>query len=780
MSKLVVLELDGDFDRQGFRVTLEIGSDSDYSPARMKSLPRIQQAIKVKGYLPANPELAASLQHHWLENYRSLGAPTRIKTKKIIHKGSINQRIKQCRESAHQLHSHLNKWLKSESFREIDSRLREELNLNETIRFLVRTDDLYLQKLPWHLWDFFDRYPLAEVAFSPLESQFINFWQKNRSNSRIKVLVILGHKDGIDIEADYQLLKKLPNIEPVVLVEPQHKEISSELWEQSWDIIFFAGHSETEEETGRIYINPTDSITIDELWYGLRKAVERGLKLAIFNSCDGLGLARQLNDVQIPQMIVMRELVPDRVAQEFLKHFLTVFASGQSLYLAVRQARQRLHDELEREFPCASWLPVIFQHPAATPPTWQQLQGNERRQFQIPLITSVVVTFLIIGMRSIGLFQAWELQAFDQLMRLRSHEAPDPRLLVVTVTEKDVQNQNQQERRGASLSDGALAKLLNKLELYQPQVIGLDIYRDFPVNPKYQDLKIKLQNNQRLISVCEVGVSDNNHGIIPPAEVPEARLSFSDFPVDSDGVIRRQLLGMAKNPTSFCSTDTSFSFRVAQLYLAAKGIESKRNSQGDLQIGDVIFEKLKTDSGGYHQVDALGYQILLNYRASHSVAQQITLTEILSNENDAKLANLIKDRIILIGTTAESFKDYFSTPYSGGQWSEKMPGVLIHANMLSQILSAVLDKRPLLWWWPAWGENLWIASWSLVGGLLFWYVRSPLHIIIGGVIAIAILSGLCFILLLNGAWVPLVPSALALVITSGGAVFYAGFQAKRL
>ncbi|MFB2921002.1 CHASE2 domain-containing protein [Aerosakkonema funiforme] len=780
MSKLVVLELDGDFDRQGFRVTLEIGSDSDYSPVRMENLPRIEQAIKIKGYLPANPELAASLQYHWLENYRSLGAPTRIKSKKIIHKGSINQRIKQCRESAHQLESHLNKWLKSDSFREIDSRLREELNLNDAIRFLVRTDDLHLQKLPWHLWDFFDRYPLAEVAFSPLESQATNFRQKKRFDSRIRVLVILGHKDGIDIEADYQLLKKLPNIDPVVLVEPQQKQISNELWEQSWDIIFFAGHSETEGETGRIYINPTDSITIDELWYGLRKAVERGLKLAIFNSCDGLGLARQLDDLQIPQMIVMRELVPDRVAQEFLKHFLTVFASGQPLYLAVREARQRLHDELEREFPCASWLPVIFQHPAATPPTWQQLRGNERRQFQIPLITSVIVTFLIIGMRSIGLFQAWELQAFDQLMRLRSHEQLDPRLLVVTVTEKDVQNQNQQHRRGASLSDNALAKLLNKLELYQAKVIGLDIYRDFPVEANYKDLKTQLQHNKRLISVCEVGVSDKNTGIRPPAEVPEDRLSFSDFPVDSDGVIRRQLLGMAKNPTSFCGTDTSFSFRLAQLYLVSKGIESKRNSQGELQIGDVVFHKLKPDSGGYHQVDALGYQILLNYRASHSVAQQITLTEILSNKNDPKLANLIKDRIILIGTTAESFKDYFSTPYSAGQWSEKMPGVLIHANMLSQILSAVLDKRPLLWWWPTWGENLWIASWSLVGGLLVWYVRSRLHLIVGGVVAIAILSGLCFILLLDGGWVPLVPSALVLVITSSGAIFYAEFQAKRL
>ncbi|HBB33489.1 MAG TPA: adenylate cyclase [Cyanobacteria bacterium UBA8803] len=780
MSKLVVLELDGDFEQQGFRVTLEIGADSDDSSNRYAlqqySLP---QTIKIKGNLPANPELAACLEQHWQEKYRSLGAPgRRIKSKKIINRGSINQRIQECRASAYQLQFALNSWLKSESFREIDCRLREELYPSEAIRFLIRTDDFNLQKLPWHLWDFFERYRLAEVALSPLESKAgSDIRPRNSCKSGIKILVILGHKEGINIDADLCLLKNLPQIEPVVLVEPQAHEISNQLWEQFWDIIFFAGHSETEGETGRIYINPTDSITIQELWYGLRKAVERGLKLAIFNSCDGLGLARQLDDLQIPQMIVMRELVPDQVAQEFLKHFLKAFACGQSLYLAVREARQRLHDELEREFPCASWLPVIFQHPAFIPPTWQQLKGINRRQGQIPLIASVAVTVLIIGMRSLGLCQGLELQAFDWLMRSRPNEAPDPRLLVITVTEKDVQNQNPQERRGASLSDRALAQLLKKLQSYQPQVIGLDIYRDFPVAPKHPELATYLQQNQHLIAVCEVGETDKHPGIRPPVEVPKDRLSFSDIPVDADGKIRRQLLGMASDPKSFCITDTSFSFQVAQVYLADKGIDYQRNLQGDLQIGNIVFNKLKPDTGGYHQLDTLGYQLLLNYR-SRSIARTITLTEILSGTVDAELPNLVKGRIVLIGTTAPSFKDYFPTPYSTGQWQEKMPGVIIQAQMVSQIISAVLDGRPLIWWWPAWGETFWIWGWSLVGGLAGWYVRSHLSLGLINSVALGTLYGLCLVFLLNGGWLPLVPSALALIFTSGSVAIFAGFKAK--
>ena len=97
MNKLVVLELDGNLESQGFRVTLEIGLDGEIS----------QFPVKIKGGLPPNPNLAQDLHFHWQENYRKLGASSRIKTKKIIHKGSINKRISDCVDSAKQLSEHL-------------------------------------------------------------------------------------------------------------------------------------------------------------------------------------------------------------------------------------------------------------------------------------------------------------------------------------------------------------------------------------------------------------------------------------------------------------------------------------------------------------------------------------------------------------------------------------------------------------------------------------------------------------------------------------------------
>lgn len=758
---LVVLSLGNGNLHNGFpTVTAQVWEQND-------------QPIKFTGCLPASPEIA-ELYKYWQLLYSALYQRLDLNPRIEIDAGDVtNVSSVEFSHLCERLSSKINIWLKSESFRHIEQQLRTYLHWDEEIRFIIETSDNLLKRLPWHLWQFFEDYPKAEVALSATEYQIPKKLITKKHKSKIRILAIFGNSKGIDLRKDRFFLEQLSSkAEIEFLVEPVPEILHDKLWSQNWDILFFAGHSYSQEQ-GIIQLNLTDAIALDKLKYALRNAISKGLKLAIFNSCDGLGLAQALFDLHIPQVIVMREPVPDVVAQEFLKHFLTTFSSGQSLYTSVREARERLQ-KLENKYPCATWLPVICQNPAQIPTDWQEWCGTNSHSFklskqrlQIVLLASVVVTALIMGIRQLGVFQQSELLAFDSLVRMRSNELPDPRLLVVTITEKDIQNQNLKERR--SLSDGALRQLLKKLQPYQPQVIGLDIYRDFPVDPKYADLKTYLQD-KRFVAVCEVGENDYK-GIGHPPEISQDQISFSDFPVDSDRVIRRQLLGMAPDPKSFCSTDTSFSFRVALNYLSSLGIESKLTPENKpiperyWQIGNVVFKKLESDAGGYQQIDALGYQVLLNYHCSDCVAQ-VSLYDILNGSLDDRLPNLVKDKIVLIGTTAKSFEDYFPTPYSAGQSEEELPGVIIHAQMVSQIISAVLDGRTLLWWLPGWGETVWIWSWSVVGGILVG-LRSPVRV--GGAIvfALIILPGLCFIVLLLGGWIPLVPSALALLLTSG-------------
>ncbi|HCF26703.1 MAG TPA: sensor protein Chase2, partial [Cyanobacteria bacterium UBA11049] len=539
----------------------------------------------------------------------------------------------------------------------------------------------------------------------------------------------------------------------------------------------FAGHSETDGETGRIYINQFDSLSVNELKYGLKKAIAGGLQLAIFNSCDGLGLARELSDLQIPEVVLMREPVPDRVAQEFLKNFLKAFSLGKSLYLSVREARERLQG-WESEFPCASWLPVIYQNPSAKPPLWQEWLKRDRPKnkprLRNVLLSSLAVTAGVMGVRFLGMLQGVELQAYDRLMQLRPEEKPDPRLLVVTVNERDFQLPEQKDRKG-SLSDLALERLLQKLDKFKPRAIGLDIYRDFPVGENTPALTTQMRQNNSFYAVCKVSDPEfDPDGVQPPPEMPRNRLGFSDLVDDGDSnTIRRQYIHLDPPLTSRCGAKYAFSLKLALHYLDTKGIESNVTSEGNLQIRNVIFQRLQPHSGAYQSLDtSRGYQLMINYRPFRSledIAPQVTLEQVLKDRIPPDRVKDLQGRIVLIGPTAPSFGDYWSTPYNMGQQplKKQIPGVFLQAQMVSQILSAVLDGRSLIWVMPVWGEALWILAWAMLGGLLALRLRSPLYLGITLSAALVILYGICFGILTKGGWLPLVPSALALAATSG-------------
>jgi hypothetical protein len=363
-GKLVIIKIGkGDCDR-GFPITFQIGTEGNFP------------FIEAVGELAANLEIVGQYNKWQTAYQKSLKALSRLDVPETqITNISKSEFVKECHALAEDLKKQINLWLNCQQFRPIKERLLEQLTTTEKIRVIWQTEDNKIRRLPWHLWDFFDRYTKAEIALSSLENQRIN--KLYHTKTQIRILAILGNSTGIDVRKDREILEQLPDTEVVFLVEPQRQELDKQLWFQPWDILFFAGHSSSQIDgsTGQISINQTDSISLKDLKNALKAAIAKGLQLAIFNSCDGLGLARELANLHIPQIIVMRETVPDLVAQEFLKHFLQIFSEGESLYLAVRQARERLQ-ALEDRFPCATWLPVICQNPAELPTTWQGLRGE--------------------------------------------------------------------------------------------------------------------------------------------------------------------------------------------------------------------------------------------------------------------------------------------------------------------------------------------------------------------------------------------------------------------
>jgi adenylate cyclase len=393
------------------------------------------------------------------------------------------------------------------------------------------------------------------------------------------------------------------------------------------------------------------------------------------------------------------------------------------------------------------------------------------------VLSSLVVTGLIVGWRELKGLQGMELAAFDYLMRSRPDEGPDERFLVVGIDDTDIQT-----RKEYPITDATLAQVLTKLEAQEARIIGIDILRDIQQGTAAGRIELVnlLTDNDKMIAACALSQADSP-GIAAAPGVTEERVGVADFPVDPGGTVRQgmimaipqtsQLPAVSEHICNYANPENqlpSLSFQMVVRYLDAMGIEPELTEFGELKFGSTVLRRLTPKSGGYHNIDTGNYQMLLNYRSARNAVRQVSLSDVLADKVDP---DWIKDKIVMIGYTAAVVKDTFYTPFSAGsEDSQKMPGVIIHAQNASQILSAVLDQRPLLWYWNRWQEGLWIFVWSLVGGLLANQIRKPWLLVLGTGVAIAILSGTAYIIFLQAGWIPLVPSALGLIVTATSVV----------
>ncbi len=818
MSKRIVIKIGSGSLAAGYAAAVQIGDEGT-----------IPQA-ETQAFLPPAPDLA-DLYYRWQRSYWQLGLPSRIKARDGITNVSTASDMEYCRTLSRQLRDRIHDWLDGNEFRPIREKILEQLNPKDQTRILLQTQDPLLQRLPWYELHFFQRYRYAEVGICAPDYQRVSY-PSGRSET-VRILAVLGDSTGLNTQTDQSLLNTLPNADVHFLNQPNREDFNRCLWdERGWDILFFAGHSSsrvaclaearehnTEHNTegaGEISLNSTDKLTIPQLKHALQKAIDRGLNTAIFNSCDGLGLAADLSDLHIPQVLVMREPVPDRVAHAFLQGFLESFSAGNSFYLSVREAREKLQG-LESHFPCATWLPVIVQNLAETPPTWLSLQGqpqiaketsstlstsvgslsfnpllsppaqspyqpsqpssrplrSHRQRLKSGISSAVLVATALLFARYFGLLEPLELRGYDYFLRARQTELPDDRLLIITNTAADTAARPNPNGI-SSISDATLLTLLNRLKELSPALIGLDIYHD--QTEKDPRLSKALTETKNLIAICKVSdyTLEEAREKPPPPEITDPhRIGHSDIVAEENTaeIVRMQTLQLKPPANSPCLAQNSLSALMAFHYL------SQRHEK-------VVYEMplLTPTFGGYHDLDSQATQIPLNYRILKDPEQtncgniQETPADCLSvseffNKTPVELKQQVEGRIILIGTTDPAYAgdDRWNTPYTRNlaSSSEKLPGVFIHAQMTSQLLSNVENNRPLIDSWDDWQEMLWIVSWALLGGAIGsysrWQMTLLLRLLLGeGILLLA--CWLCFTVPVT--WIPWVPSAIALPTTA--------------
>jgi len=365
----------------------------------------------------------------------------------------------------------------------------------------------------------------------------------------------------------------------------------------------------------------------------------------------------------------------------------------------------------------------------------------------VAIFLAHMIFLVLLGFRAIGYLQPLEMMNYDFMLSHHAQNKPiDPRITMLQLTDAD------QRRWGWPLSDHLLTEMFHRLLTYEPRVIGLDIYRDLPVpiddKEGHKRLSDVLQQNPDIITIMKFANEDGNY--VPPPAILEGtdQVSFNDVTYDDGFIIRRGLLFLDDGEGNW---NEYFGLKLAMRYLAKNNIYMSNNAEGNLVLGETLLPPpLSPDFGAYVDNDADGYQFLFSYPGAPRKIPSLTLTDLFNSNFNP---DLIRDKIIVIGTYAEATPDYFSTPVGRFlEGEQRMAGVAVHAYGTSHLLRWALGETQPLQSMTELQEKAWIWFWTLLGALLCLRIMGIWQFIAVSIGGIALLGGVVFVAFEQSWW----------------------------
>jgi len=368
-------------------------------------------------------------------------------------------------------------------------------------------------------------------------------------------------------------------------------------------------------------------------------------------------------------------------------------------------------------------------------------------------ITAGTVFVLVLVLRFAGALERVELGIYDLGLRARPVAALDERFVIIDETEDDL------KRFGHPLSDETLARVVERVVALKPRVLGVDKFRDIPVPPGTEALGRAVNANRNVFWIYQFGGHGSRRITAPQWLQRPSQAAFNDVLPDAGGTVRRGLLYLDDGDRP----QRSLALAMAMAYLAPEGIGPKADAADPerMRLGAATLTPLEAWDGGYAGTDASGYQMLLDYRGAPAAFPRFTLGELLDGKVDAAL---VRDRIVIVGSSATSLKDYFQTPFSSAALPH-ITGSELHAHQASQLLRlAQGDARPVRTL-PEALEVLLLAL-SCLLGLAAWTATraaSLAALIAGGLTALAIVW---YAAAATSVWFPILPLLLGFVVTA--------------
>ena len=254
--------------------------------------------------------------------------------------------------------------------------------------------------------------------------------------------------------------------------------------------------------------------------------------------------------------------------------------------------------------------------------------------------------------------------------RSTNKEKGKSQVIVIGIDENDI------NQFGWPMNDNYLCKAIKTLSQWGAASISLDLYRDVEVPPQNTCLRKTIKTNKKMISIRNIA---ENIPAIPGT--PDHQQGFNDLVVDSDGVIRRDLVHVSNQELSIRSLALRMLEVANQKPILDKQVEA---------LPSEIW--LTKNAGGYLSLPGAGYQTMLDTNKLENIRTK-SLSDVL---NKSIKPSEITGKIVLIGSTAKSIKDVYEIPQSrfhSGDSYLRIPGVKIHALRVINLTELIQNEK---------------------------------------------------------------------------------------
>ena len=394
---------------------------------------------------------------------------------------------------------------------------------------------------------------------------------------------------------------------------------------------------------------------------------------------------------------------------------------------------------------------------------------NVKERVAVALCVAALSFAVVSGLRYAGGLERIELPVHDRIIESRGGRPAHPDVVVILETEADLQ------RFGHPLSDGKLAELLQRLKNLNPALMAVDKYRDLPVAPGSAALDKFLTETPNIFWVAKYGAAAFD-GVRPPKVLDGSeQVACADIVVDADLRVRRTLVALGEGD-KVCP---GLAYALAASWLSAKGHKAGFDPAHPhaLLLGNAALPLSMPWDGPYAGEDMAGYQLPVAYL--RAPPPSFTLADLA----DGKIpADALKGKIVLLGSSATSLRDFFDVPKRKAIADTNQPGVTVHAYAVVELLDAAAGSAPPVGV-SVTSTHIAMAGMALFGAFLF-VTSLPISAAAGFAILIVLawlpLSWLLVALPATHGWVlaPIAPMLAGLVAATTSAGFRAWREAR--